>query len=73
MPKRSHVEQAMQAAEAGAAHIPRQERPHLAQEYRDRKAYEDADSITVHLLPHARMCARGETTLEYRRRMRKAA
>jgi hypothetical protein len=67
----------MQVAEAGAAHIPRQERPHLAQEYRDRKAYEDADSITVYLLPHARMCAKGEmtpkSTLKYRHRMRKAA
>lgn len=73
MPRASHVEHAMKTAETRQAHIPREEQPHLAQEYEDRKAHDDADSITSPLLPHARMCAKGETTLEYRRRMKKAA
>jgi hypothetical protein len=58
----SNIDTVMKTAEHRQAHIARRERPHLAQEYEDRGATADADSITYYLTPHARMCAKGEVS-----------
>lgn len=60
--KGSNIETLMKTAENRRAHIPRQERPHLAQEFEDRGATDDADSISYYLKPHARLCAKGEVS-----------
>lgn len=40
-------------------------RPHLAQEFCDRLQYSHAESLTLKLLPRARMCAEGKVTQQF--------
>lgn len=65
MPRNSVLEDSMRAAEKGMQFKARKIRPHLAQEYRESEKTEDVESITFGLLPHARMCARGEVSPDY--------
>lgn len=68
MPRTGTVDAVMQRAETRQKHIARQERPHLAQEYEDRAAIDDAEDICFKLMPHPRMCAKGEVSPGFVRR-----
>lgn len=56
----SVLEPVMKSAENRQKHIARTPRPHLAQEYEDRGARDDAEAACHKLLPDARRCAKGE-------------
>lgn len=53
----------------GKLHRPHIERPHIAQEFRDKGAEDDSENICLKLLPHARTCARGEVSAAFKERM----
>lgn len=53
-------------AEPSRVHKPKIERPHIAQEFRDRLQTEEAESITRGLLPHLRGRVQGLRDTHYK-------